>query len=99
MRQTIASLTLLLLAATPLRAQLPPDSVFDHLIGQWVLRGTIAHQTTTHDVTFEWMLGREYAVWLEAVERLCIEAGLPRAVARARAEDFVVRVEGALVAT
>jgi hypothetical protein len=25
-----------------------------------VLRGTIAHRVTTHDVTFEWMLGREY---------------------------------------
>jgi hypothetical protein len=36
------------------------DSVFDHLIGAWVLHGTIAQQQTTHDVTFTWMLGREY---------------------------------------
>ena len=30
-------------------------------------------------------------------ERFCIEAGLSKSVSRARAEDFVVRVEGALV--
>jgi hypothetical protein len=34
---------------------------------------------------------------MEAVEAICLEAGLSKAVARARAEDFVVRVEGALV--
>ena len=52
---------LCLLMAARLPAQsLPADSVFDRLIGHWVLRGTIARQSTTHDVTFEWMLGREY---------------------------------------
>jgi len=51
----------LLVAATNLPAQsLPPDSLFDRLIGRWVLQGTIARQPTTHDVSFEWMLGREY---------------------------------------
>ena len=35
--------------------------------------------------------------WMDAVEAICVEAGLSRAVARARAEDFVVRVEGALI--
>ena len=38
-----------------------------------------------------------FTVWMEAVEALCLEAGLPKTVARARAEDFVVRVEGALI--
>src|SRR5256885_11900164 len=38
----------------------PADSLFDRLIGHWVLRGTIARQSTTHDVTFDWILGREY---------------------------------------
>jgi len=38
-----------------------------------------------------------FKVWMDAVEALCIEAGLAKSVARARAEDFVVRVEGALV--
>jgi hypothetical protein len=34
---------------------------------------------------------------MEAVEALCVEAGLSKGVARARAEDFVVRIEGALI--
>src|SRR5690349_7764659 len=52
---------LLLLVAAPLAAQsLPADSLFDRLIGHWVLRGTMKRQTTTHDVDFEWLLGREY---------------------------------------
>jgi hypothetical protein len=57
----IALSLLALLASTRLSAQsLPKDSVFDRLIGHWVLRGTIARQATVHDVTFEWLLGREY---------------------------------------
>ena len=51
----------LFLGAARLPAQgLHPDSLFDRLIGHWVLRGTMARQSTTHDVDFEWMLGREY---------------------------------------
>lgn len=61
MHRIIVSLTALLVAVTALPAQsLPADSLFDRLIGRWVLRGTIARQQTTHDVTFDWMLGREY---------------------------------------
>jgi hypothetical protein len=61
MKHCARVLMLTALAAAPLRAQeLPPDSLFDRLIGRWVLAGTIARQHTTHDVTFEWMLGREY---------------------------------------
>lgn len=47
-------------SATPLSGQLPADSLFDRLAGKWVLHGTIARRETTHDVSFEWMLGREY---------------------------------------
>ena len=63
MRKTIGFciILILLLTASSLQAQsLPADSLFDRLVGKWVLRGTIAHQQTTHDVTFDWMLGREY---------------------------------------
>jgi TetR/AcrR family transcriptional repressor of lmrAB and yxaGH operons len=42
-------------------------------------------------------LGRVFSRWIDAIETLCIEAGLPPAVARIRAEDVVVRIEGALV--
>jgi hypothetical protein len=36
------------------------DSLLDHIVGQWVLRGTIDGSETTHDVTAEWVLGHEY---------------------------------------
>ncbi len=56
--QLCCGLTLL---TAPLSAQsLPPDSLFDRLIGHWVLSGTMARRQVTHDVTFEWVLGREY---------------------------------------
>jgi TetR/AcrR family transcriptional repressor of lmrAB and yxaGH operons len=42
-------------------------------------------------------LGRAFDRWIDAVEALGVESGLPRAVARRRAEDLVVRIEGALV--
>lgn len=42
-------------------------------------------------------LGRAFEKWIDAVEALGVEAGVPMAVARRRAEDFVVRIEGALV--
>ncbi len=42
-------------------------------------------------------LGHAFARWIDAVEALGVESGLPRAVARTRAEDLVVRIEGALV--
>ena len=42
-------------------------------------------------------LARIFEKWIHAVEKLCREAGLPKALARRRAEDLVVRVEGALV--
>jgi len=73
----IASLSLLLLPCAPLNAQaLHADSLFDRLVGHWVLRGTIARQATTHDVTFEWMLGREY-VRMHEVSRERAPNGTP----------------------
>ena len=60
MRMLGRTLVALLLASRLPAQSLPPDSVFDRLAGRWVLRGTIARQQTTHDVTFQWLLGREY---------------------------------------
>lgn len=61
MKTAIAALALLVGLSSPAQAQgLPPDSLFPRLIGTWILRGTIARQQTTHDVTFEWLLGRGY---------------------------------------
>ena len=42
-------------------------------------------------------LSRAFKRWIDAVEALGVESGLPRSVARARAEDLVVRIEGALI--
>jgi len=53
--------------------------------------------TAAERARFRRPLRKAFSVWMEAVESLCVEGGLSRTVARARAEDFVVRVEGALV--
>ena len=42
-------------------------------------------------------LREAFVTWMAAVEGICLEAGLSRTMARARAEDFVVRIEGALI--
>jgi hypothetical protein len=36
------------------------DPFLQRLAGSWVLRGTIAGRATTHDVTSEWILSRQY---------------------------------------
>src|SRR5437763_15606015 len=61
MRMVVIFALALLCAPAGLFGQaLHPDSLFPRLVGRWVLRGTIARQQTVHDVTFEWLLGREY---------------------------------------
>jgi hypothetical protein len=37
-----------------------PMKLLDHLAGDWVLKGTIGGQRTTHDVEARWILGHEY---------------------------------------
>jgi hypothetical protein len=75
MRAVLRLCCVLGLVAVPVSAQsLPPDSLFDRLIGRWVLNGTIARRQTTHDVTFEWVLGREY-VQMHEVSRERTTAG------------------------
>jgi hypothetical protein len=59
-RFVILALVLLCAPASVFGQALHPDSLFPRLIGHWVLRGTIAGKQTVHDVTFEWLLGREY---------------------------------------
>ena len=44
-------------------AQQPPvfhDDLLDHLVGNWVLEGTIRGKPALHDVTAEWVLGHQY---------------------------------------
>ncbi len=51
-------------------AQVPSfqDPLLDHLVGTWVLRGTIGGSETTHDIDAEWVLGHQY-VRLHEVSR------------------------------
>jgi hypothetical protein len=77
MRRMLVAVVLCTIIAPPLAAQgLPPDSLFDRLVGRWVLTGTIARRQTTHDVTFQWMLGREY-VQMHEVSRERATDGSP----------------------
>lgn len=77
MRKGAGLCLVFLLCASAVRAQSPPaDSLFDRLIGHWVLRGTIAHRQTVHDVTFDWVLGREY-VQMHEVSRERAPGGGP----------------------
>jgi hypothetical protein len=36
------------------------DPLLDHMVGTWILQGTIAGQETTHDLVAEWVLGHQY---------------------------------------
>ena len=36
------------------------DPLLDHMVGKWVLQGTIAGRNTTHDIVSEWVLGHQY---------------------------------------
>ena len=64
----------LLLAAQPQPIQ--RDSLLDHLIGRWVLRGPMAGKNVVHDVSFQWVLGGEY-VEMHEVSRERTAAGTP----------------------
>lgn len=72
----IVALALLCAPEGLLGQALHPDSLFPRLIGNWVLRGTIARQQTVHDVTFEWLLGRAY-VQMHEVSRERAPNGTP----------------------
>ena len=77
MRLTSSLPVFLLLACAPLSAQgVTRDPMLDRLIGTWVLRGTIADQQVTHDVTCRWVLGAEY-VQIREVSRATMPAGTP----------------------
>ncbi len=53
---------LALCSATVAFAQQPPvnSTLLDHLVGRWVLQGSIAGQDTIHDVNAEWVLEHRY---------------------------------------
>jgi hypothetical protein len=36
------------------------DTLLDHLVGKWVLKGVIDGKETTHDIAADWVLGHQY---------------------------------------
>jgi hypothetical protein len=36
------------------------DPLLDHMVGTWVLQGTIEGRETKHDIASEWVLGHQY---------------------------------------
>ncbi len=50
------------LAAINIHAQqkIFQDSLLDKMTGNWILKGTIAGQQTTHNVSISWVLGHQY---------------------------------------
>jgi hypothetical protein len=44
------------------------DSLLDHMVGNWILQGTIAGQVTTHDIVADWVLGHQY-IQLKEISR------------------------------
>ena len=89
----------------PLRSSRPPakklDQMLDTLFAFYaggkkacLLERLCASVDSTR---FRRPLQRAFGAWIGAVEAVCIEAGLTPALARTRAEDVVIRVEGALV--
>jgi TetR/AcrR family transcriptional repressor of lmrAB and yxaGH operons len=46
---------------------------------------------------FDKRLRAAFGAWVDAIERVAIEGGVPKRIARARAEDVIVTLEGALV--
>ena len=59
--------------------QQPPvnSPLLDHLVGKWVLEGTIAGRDTIHDVNAEWVLEHHY-VRIQEVSRQKNEKGEPQ---------------------
>jgi hypothetical protein len=57
---TILLFPLLLIFSASAQQTTFQDSLLDHFIGTWVLRGTIEGKETTHDIVAAWVLGHQY---------------------------------------
>ncbi len=52
------------------------DPLLDRLVGDWVMKGTIAGAETTHDIAVDWVLGHNY-LRIREVSREKGDAGEP----------------------
>ena len=68
-----------MLCISAANAQRPPvnSPLLNHLVGTWVLQGTIASKQTTHDITAEWVANHQY-LRLHEVSRERTADGKPR---------------------
>src|SRR6266566_3300164 len=71
-------LVLVLFASTVARAEVSQstNALLDHLIGRWILGGTIAGKKTTHRVSAEWVLNHGY-VQLHEISQEKVAGGRP----------------------
>ncbi|MBS1793716.1 MAG: hypothetical protein JSS81_07675 [Acidobacteria bacterium] len=78
MKMIFALLLPIFLGVFSASAQQPTfqDPLLDHLVGKWVLRGTIAGKQTTHDVVAEWVLNHQY-LKIHEISREKNEKGQP----------------------
>jgi hypothetical protein len=62
MKKCTALLFLVSLISSSVSAQQTTfqDPLLEHMVGTWVLQGTIAGKETTHDIITEWVLGHQY---------------------------------------
>jgi hypothetical protein len=56
---TIFSLVTLLSLSVSVQQTTFQDSLLEHMVGKWILQGTIAGKETTHDIVAEWVLGHQ----------------------------------------
>jgi hypothetical protein len=56
----VASLVLVSCSASAQQPSPFQDPLLDHMIGKWVLQGTIGGRETTHDIVSAWVLGHQY---------------------------------------
>src|SRR5436853_3056060 len=61
-RRVLAVALVAAVAPVTVLAQQPTlqDPLLDHMVGAWVLTGTIAKQPTTHDVEARWVLNHQF---------------------------------------
>ena len=71
-------LLFILFASTVARADVlqSTNGIMDHLVGRWVLSGTIAGKKTTHQVSAKWVLNHGY-VQLHEISREKAAGGRP----------------------
>jgi hypothetical protein len=61
----ISLISIFLLIETSAQQTTFQDSLLDRMSGKWTLKGVIAGQETTHDISVSWILGHQYLQFSE----------------------------------